>query len=114
MNDAYLAELKGLLDQAAPGLASTDRLSFKSVFGAVGGYVDGNIFVSCGRFGIALRLPPSTLEVVFKEDGVTPLRYFEKGHIKKEYAVLPGRLLEDDALLSKLVDESMRYASGKI
>jgi hypothetical protein len=50
---------------------------------------------------------------VFKEDGVTHLRYFPKGHIKKEYAVLPGRLLEDDVLLTKLVDESMRCASGK-
>ena len=113
MNDAYLAELNGFLDRTIPRLASTDRLSFKGVFGAVGGYIDDKTFVSCGRFGIALRLPPSTLEVVFKEDGVTHLRYFPKGHIKKEYAVLPGRLLEDDVLLTKLVDESMRYASGK-
>jgi hypothetical protein len=30
-------------------------LEFKSVFGAVGGYVDGKIFVSCGKFGVALK-----------------------------------------------------------
>ena len=113
MNDSYLAELKGLLDRTIPRLASTDRLSFKGVFGAVGGYVDGNIFVSCGRFGVALRLPPAALDHLFKEDGVTHLRYFEKGHVKKEYAVLPTRILEDDVLLTKLVDESMRYAIVK-
>jgi len=112
MNDTYLAELKGLLDRAMPRVASTDRLSFKGVFGAVGGYVDGNIFVSCGEFGVALRLPPTTLDVVFREEGVKHLRYFPKGHIKKEYAVLPTRILEDDVLLIKLVDESVRYASG--
>jgi hypothetical protein len=112
MNDTYLAELKGLLDRAMPRVASTDRLSFNGVFGAVGGYIDGNIFVSCGGFGVALRLPPTTLDVVFREEGVGHLRYFPKGHIKKEYAVLPTRILEDDVLLAKLVDESVRYASG--
>ena len=111
MNDAYLAELKGLLDRAVPGLASTDRLTFKGVFGAVGGFVDGNIFVSCGRFGVALRLSPTTLDVVFEEEGVTQLRYFEKGHIKKEYAVLPKWILKDGARTTELVDESVRYAS---
>ena len=112
MNDTYLAELKGLLDRAVPRLVAADRLSFKGVFGAVGGYIDGSIFISCGRFGVALRLPPTTLDVVFREEGVKHLRYFPKGHVKKEYAVLPTRILEDDTLLAKLADESVRYASG--
>jgi TfoX/Sxy family transcriptional regulator of competence genes len=113
MNDSYRDELKGMLDRAIPRLASTHELSFKGVFGAVGGYIDGKIFVSCGNFGIALRLPPTVLEVVFRKEGVTQLRYFSKWHIKKEYAVLPTRILEADELLTKLVDESMRYASGR-
>ncbi len=113
MNDSYLAELEGLLNRAVPRIASTDRLSFKGIFGAVGGYVDGSIFISCGRFGVALRLPPTTLDVVFREEGVEQLRYFPKGHIKKEYAVLPTRILEDDVLLAKLVGESVEYVSGR-
>ena len=112
VNDAYLAELKGLLDRTIPQLASTDRLSFKGLFGAVGGYIDGNIFISCGNFGIALRLPPVALQGVFEEDDVQPLRYFPKGHIKREYAVIPERILEDRALLVQLMGESVGYARG--
>ncbi len=29
------------------------------------------------------------------EKGVKHLKYFPKGHVKKEYAVLPKRILED-------------------
>ena len=62
MNDIYLTQLKGLRSQTLPQLASSDQLSFKGVFGDVGGYIDGKIFISCGNFGIALRLPPAALQ----------------------------------------------------
>jgi hypothetical protein len=112
VNDAYLVELNGLLDRAIPQLASTDRLSFEGVFGAVGGYVDDNIFISCGKFGVALRLPPAALRGVFEADDVQPLRYFPKGHVKREYAVIPNRILEDTGHLSQLIGESVSFAQG--
>ena len=93
MKNNYLDELTKLLKQARPRLAATHQLEFKNVFGAVAGYVDGNIFMSCGKFGVALRLPPETLESVFKEEGVEPFKYFPRGHVKKEYAVLPKGIL---------------------
>ena len=105
----YLDRVAELLEQVRPGLASTHALGFKNVFGAVAGYVNGAIFISSGRFGIALRLPPDTLGELLKEEGVEPLRYFEKGHVKKEYAVLPVWLLEDRPRLRKLVDTSIDY-----
>ncbi len=113
MNDDYLAQLTNVLGQARPRLASTHRLEFKSVFGATSGYVNGSIFVSCGEFGVALRLPPETLEDVFKEEGVQPLRYFPRGHIKKEYAVLPTWILTDRRRLKKLVDASIEYVAPR-
>ena len=112
MKSTYLGELTKLLEQARPLLASTHVLEFKNVFGAVAGYVDGNIFISCGKFGVALRLPPGALEEVFKEDGVERLRYFPNGHVKKEYAVFPQRMLEDQEQFRKLVDESVTYVCG--
>lgn len=112
MNDTYPTQLKGLLSQTLPQLASSDQLSFKGVFGAVGGYIDGKIFISCGNFGIALRLPPVALQDVFEADDVQPLRYFPKGHIKRGYAVIPRRILEDRALLVQLMGESVSYARG--
>ena len=86
------------------------HLEFKNCFGAVAGYVDGNIFVSCGQFGLALRLPSQTLTELFWETDVSPLKYFEKGHVKKEYAVIPQRIIDDHGRLKKLVGKSIRFA----
>ncbi len=107
MKDIYLKQLTVLLKQARPRLAVTHRLEFKNVFGAVGGYVNGRIFISCGTFGIALRLPQETLGTLFREKDVKHLKYFPKGHIKKEYAVLPKRILNNRAQFKKLVDISI-------
>lgn len=112
MNSRYHHRLAELLKQTRPRLASTHELEFKSVFGAVGGYVNGAIFVSCGRFGVALRLPPKALEAAFKEEGVKQLKYFPNGHIKKEYAVLPKRILEDRKRFRALLDRSTRYVDS--
>lgn len=101
--------MTALLKQARPRLAVTYRLEFKNVFGAVAGYVNGHIFISCGKFGVALRLPPDALDDLFKQDGVKRLKYFPRGHIKKEYAVLPKRILDDQHQFRKLVDESIKH-----
>ena len=106
----YRNKLEKLLKQVRPRLASTHNLEFKNCFGAVVGYVEGQIFCSCGKFGLALRLPEKTLAELFQEKGVKRLKYFPNGHIKKEYAVIPKRILEDPTRLKKLVDQSIRYA----
>ena len=112
MKNSYREDLEKLLEQANPGLACSDRLEFKNVFGAVAGYVDGNIFISCGKFGVALKLPLETLGELFKAEDVEPLRYFPKGHIKKEYAVLPDRMLGNERLLRELLDKSVMYVNA--
>jgi TfoX/Sxy family transcriptional regulator of competence genes len=107
----YRDKLKGVLKQVRPRLASTRDLEFKNCFGAVAGYVDGAIFCSCGRFGMALRLPEKVLASLFQEKGVKKLKYFPNGHVKKEYAVIPQRIMKDPARFKKLVDQSIRFAS---
>ncbi len=109
MKSKYLDELAALLKQVRPELGTSHRLDFKNVFGAVGGYVNGNIFISCGKFGVALRLPSATLDILFQKEDVTHLKYFSGGHAKKEYAVLPERILENSSHLRRLVDESVQY-----
>ena len=109
MKNNYLEKVTTLLEQARPELAATYRLEFKNCFGAVAGYVDGRIFISCGRFGVALRLPPEVLNDLFQEKDVKHLKYFPNGHIKKEYAVIPKRILDDQHQFRKLVDESIQY-----
>ena len=107
----YRNKLEEILKQVRPRLASTHGLEFKNCFGAVAGYVDGKIFCSCGRFGLALRLPEKALANLFQEKGVKKLKYFPNGHVKKEYAVIPKRILQDPTRLKKLVDQSIRFAS---
>src|ERR1700694_539927 len=97
----YSIKLRELLRLARPRLAARHRLEFKHCFGAVAGYVDGNIFVSCGKFGVALRLPSQTLNDLFREEDVLHLKYFPNGHVKKEYAVIPNRIIEDQGSLQK-------------
>jgi len=112
MEETYQKKLEALLTESRPRLADTHELEFKNVFGAVGGYVNGKIFISCGKFGVALKLPTETLESVFKEKDVRHLKYFPKGHIKKEYAVLTKRILKNKKKFKKLVDKSIEYVGA--
>jgi hypothetical protein len=107
---SYLNKLEDLLKPIHPRLAISHRLEFKDCFGAVAGYVNGNIFVSCGKFGLALRLPPQALLELFGETDVSPLKYFKKGHVKKEYAIIPERIINDRRRFKRLVAESIRFA----
>ena len=112
MVNHYRDQLAMLLEQVRPQLALEHRLEFKNLFGAVAGYVGGRIFISCGRFGVALRLPSDLLEDLFKETDVERLRYFPSGHVKREYAVVPQRIISNKQYLSKLIDESVNYVGG--
>jgi|SRR6516164_6566334 hypothetical protein len=106
----YLAKLKEMLNSACPGVFKAYRLEFRNCFGAVAAYVNGNIFITYGKFGVALKLPQSVLLDLFKEVGVTHLRYFTNGHVKKEYAVMPPHILDDQARLRALLQTSVKYA----
>ena len=106
----YLSQLTELLGWAYPRLVNSHQLQFKPCFGAVAGYVRGNIFISCGTFGVALRLPSDVLLDLFNGDIATRLRYFRNGHIKTEYAVLSSVILDDRARFMDLLNKSLKYA----
>ncbi len=109
MENKYHNKVTTLLKQVCPRLSNAHRLEFKNVFGAVGGYVNGKIFISCGKFGIALRLPTDALDDLFQKKETKHLKYFPKGHVKKEYAVLSKQVLENKRQLKKLMDESIKF-----
>ena len=74
MKTEYVNRITDLLGRIQPGLSKTHELSFKSCFGAVAGYVDGNIFISCGRFGtLQLRLNLASNAVRYTPSGVITL-----------------------------------------
>ncbi len=114
MNTDYLNKIATLLSDARQELHAAHKLEFRNCFGAVAGYVDGHIFISCGEFGVALRLPPETLGELFQERDVLRLKYFPKGHIKKEYAVIPKRILNDRGRFEEFLDRSIKYALSSV
>ena len=110
MNAIYTKKIEGLLARTRPRLIVTRSVVLKSVFGAVAAYLDGRIFISCGKFGMALRLPPATVRRLLDDGDARPLRYFRNGHVKKDYVVLRARVLADQDLSKRLVDASIRFA----
>src|SRR5882724_3262263 len=93
----YSEKITKFLERTFPELGSVHQLEFRNVFGAVGGYINGRIFISCGTFGVALRLPPDILCLLFQEKGVKHLKYFPTGHTNQEYAVFPKRILDENS-----------------
>ena len=83
MKNQYRNKVVDVLSRTYPKLANTHQLKFKNFFGAIVGYIDKNIFISSGKFGIALKLPVKTLDELFIMKDVKHLKYFSKGHKKK-------------------------------
>ncbi len=109
MNEEFRRALSEWLDASLPEEFSGRALELKPCFGAVAGYVDGEIFVSYGNFGLALKLPLGPRTELLERRGGTPLRYFPKGHVKKEYVVIPRRILDDGRTFRELVRQSVDY-----
>lgn len=109
----YFNKVVALLNQTQPKLATQHNLEFKNVFGAVGGYVNNRIFISSGKFGVALKLPKEVLDGLFTKKNVKRLKYFSNGHVKKGYVILPMRILENKLQLKNLIDKSIQYALVK-
>jgi len=110
MRTEYLHQLERLVDAA--DLPGNCKISYKSVFGAVGAYANGQIFMTCGIFGLALKLADDTCAALMAEGVGKPLKYFEKGHIKRNYAVLSGEILQDRARMGKLLRQSAAFVKG--
>ncbi len=109
MNEEFRRTLSEILAASLPEDFSGRALEFKPCFGAVAGYVDGKLFVSYGNFGLALKLPPGPRTELLERKGGTPLRYFPKGHVKKEYVVIPRGMLDDGRTFRGLVRQSVDY-----
>ncbi len=110
MMTLYKKQLQELLQRAHPQLEKKHNLEFKNCFGAVAGYLDGHIFCSCGKFGFALKLPQGDVEKLL-DFGAKPLRYFPNGRVKKDYAVLPKKIMQNPDKLKDLIALSARFVA---
>ncbi|VAX19586.1 hypothetical protein MNBD_NITROSPINAE01-193 [hydrothermal vent metagenome] len=112
MKEKYQAQLVSLVDKLRPRLLAKSEIEFRPLFGAVAGYYSGNIFITCGKFGMALRLPSRTILNLFEQKNGRPLKYFENGHVKKEYVILDKGVLGDTARMRYLLKVSLQFSAG--
>lgn len=109
MAKKYLVPLAELLDKATVTNVKNSSLECKHFFSGAAVYVNGKICMSLTPAGFALKLPEKLRNKLLQEKRVTPLRYFSKAPIKKDYVVLPERMLNNTKIFRYWVKKSIEY-----
>ena len=89
------------------------RLACKHFFAGAALYADGKIVASLTPKGLALKLPEAERLDLFRERRARRLRYFAKGPVKKDYAVLSRTLASDPGEVRKLLRSSIRFVCSR-
>ena len=110
MVQAYVEKLTDLMQQAASERHRDVRLEIKHFFSGAAVYADSAICITLTPTGLALKLPEQHRTTLLQKHGATPLRYFPKAPLKKEYVVLPAAIMDDRMTLRRWVAESIGYA----
>lgn len=108
MVDTYLKALEILLQKTTENVDRKIDIDARHFFGGAAAYADGRIFISLTPAGLAVKLSEDH-RAVLRDQGATPLRYFPKAPIKKDYVVLPEIIAEDNAALAGWVEKSVGY-----
>lgn len=107
MAQKYLEQLIRLMKGVEVGKST--RLECKHFFRGAACWVNDRIFISFSPVGIALKLPVRYRKELTRENGATPLRYFPRAPIKKEYVVLPKQIIANNEALKNLIQVSVDY-----
>ena len=109
MAKEYLQQLTALMRQSTSGRFKGVKLECKYFFSGAAGYANGRICISLTPVGLAIKLPEESRNILMNEKGAKYLQYFPKGHIKKDYIVLPKAMLKDIKTLRHWVKVSIEY-----
>ncbi|MDP6564000.1 MAG: TfoX/Sxy family protein [Alphaproteobacteria bacterium] len=108
MAEPYLSDLKTIVEQACGRLGPAGDISCRHFFAGAAAYVDGWIFMTLTPVGLALKLGEEDRARLFRR-GAEPLRYFPKAPVKKAYALLPARKIDDFDDLNDLIARSIDF-----
>ncbi len=87
MAKEYFEKLDELVSLLGLEGLSNSQLEVKHFFSGAALYINGSIRCSWSPLGLAFKLPNGEAERLIEKGQATPLKYFEKGHIKKGYAM---------------------------
>ena len=108
MAEPYLKELQSLVERFALRQGGHLDIECKHFFSGAAAYENGHIFMSLTPVGLALRLPERDRSALLSE-GAAALKYFPKAPVKKEYVVLPRKLVEDERALGVWITKSIEF-----
>ena len=109
MAHEYLLQLTALLRQSTSGIFKGVDLECRHFFSGAAAYADERICMSLTPVGFALKLPEESRSLLIGDQGATPLRYFPKGPIKKDYVILPDEMVKNEETLRRWVKASIEY-----
>ncbi|UCC53497.1 MAG: TfoX/Sxy family protein, partial [Anaerolineaceae bacterium] len=75
-------------------------------------YANGHICLSLTKVGFAVKLPKVEREELLNK-GARPLRYFPKAPVKKQYVILPDRIMNEPGDLRKWVRKSILFVTAQ-
>ena len=113
MAEPYLSRLIDLVSELRLGEGASFDLECRHFFGGAALYIDGLICGSLTPVGLALKLPATQRNAMFGDGRGHPLRYFDGGKVKKEYAVLSESVVADSIAVGVLFHASFRYVGGE-
>lgn len=109
MAKEYLDKLSAFIDEAMSGSLDGAYLECKHFFSGAALYADERICISLTPVGLAMKLPEDTKNRLLESKIATPLRYFPKAPIKKEYVLFPNGIEGGGKALHEYVKESIEY-----
>ena len=97
-----------MLEGRRPDLEQLATIECKHFFSGAAAYANDRIFMTLTPSGLALKLCASDRATVLDLGG-TPLRYFAKAPIKKDYVVLPQLIRSDEVALGAWIRTSVEF-----
>lgn len=97
------ANLQKIVEKAAP--LDID-LRFKPMFGGIGAYAFGRMFMSLSDVGLALKLGEAERQELLRLKGAKPLQYEPDAPPSKSYVVVPDTMLSDLKTLQSWIAKS--------
>lgn len=86
MAKLYQQKLLALMSDTLSVESRENALEIKHFFNGAAAYVNGVLCISWSPGGLAFKLPGAEVDELIANGKAVPLKYFEKGHVKKGYA----------------------------
>ena len=104
----YFDKLSNLIKESDLEAEIEFPTEVKDFFTGAAFHVDKEIRVTLSPVGLAFKLPEKAVEKLIKSGSAIPLKYFPKGHIKKEYALFESPDLTNIEQWKKYILESIQ------